>query len=144
MARPEYETEADREVERLIMHEVCLSVLCTPRHLSRAYGLDYALVSGRDVVAFMEAKGRTLPFEYEDGYYISALKVMAAKRLKASFQKTCYLAVRFADGLVRWADFGCCEGLIIAGRWDRGDEFDLEPHQIIRWDNFNTLETFHV
>lgn len=140
MTRPEYETEADRVAEREIMEHVARVVygsginLCK---LSKAYGLDYALATGRDVFAFFETKSRTLPFNYKDGYYIAAIKVMAAKRLRASFGLPCELAVRFSDGIIRRVSFGLASTeLILAGRWDRDDPNDIEPHAIIKWDCF--------
>lgn len=144
--RPTYENDANRsaeaEIAELIAARWALSQLLK---LSMAYGLDYAMVRGeRDIVGFTEIKDRALPFEYGDGYYISLQKALRAEQLSTLTSLPCVLVVRFSDGLVRRAFFASHQRdhVIVAGRTDRGDPFDIEPHVIIRWEAFKALEAF--
>jgi hypothetical protein len=143
VARQLYESTADRtaeaEIGALITERWALSQLVK---LSMAYGLDYAMVRGeRDVVGFAEIKDRTLPFAFGDGYYISLQKALKAEQLSTLTGLQCVLVVRFSDRLIRRAFFARHQRdrLIIAGRTDRGDPLDIEPHVIIPWDAFKGL-----
>lgn len=140
--RPLYESDSDRQAEDEVADFLARSWRCRVLKLSMAYGLDRALISGkRGVVAFVEVKCRDLPYGYGDGYYISGLKAMMARLITAALGKPCYLVTRFRDGTVWWTHFNHRRDheVIEAGRYDRGDPFDVEPHVIIPWQHWRRL-----
>ena len=115
----------------------------------RAYVLDFAFQRGRVVGFYGECKDRTenerqkgLPFGYGDGYYLSVLKVIGARRLMETCQgRGRFLFVRFRDQRIRYAPImPSYRDVIICGRKDRPDDPNAEePHVIIDWSWFVEL-----
>jgi hypothetical protein len=144
--RPLYENAANVSDEEAIVIELLpflkLDAYCK---LSMAYGVDFALMMGDDtlparVVLFAEAKKRNWAFGSGDGYRLSLLKARSAWSLQQTTGIKSVLAVRFNDGIIRWCRMNTYnDRVIIAGRTDRGDPFDLEPHVTFDWVVFEEL-----
>ena len=147
--RPLYETAANLSDEEVIVTQFVSrsSLFDRWRKLPFSYNLDFALLQddprhkhGR-VVAYAEAKARNWLFGSGDGYYLAEQKVRAAKLFKAVDGLQSYLVVRFADGIIRWCPMNVYgDEIIIAGRTDRNDPADLEPHVIYNWAVFCELK----
>jgi hypothetical protein len=140
--RPLYETAQDLAHEAEIIEAVVSGLgYDHALKLSRAYGLDWALVRGGRVGGYAEVKDRDLAFGVPGGYYIALLKSMAARVITATTGRPCWLVVRFSDGGVRIADFRAAinSAVVEHGRTDRGDPHDIEPCAAIPWEAFEPL-----
>jgi hypothetical protein len=138
-----YETEDDLKNEDAVAAFLIETWQLADRlKLSIPYGLDYALIrQGRDICAFCEVKCRPgLNFGQGDGYYLSLQKAMRAREITLETGLPCGLVVRFSDGVVASVPFTeHLPGCIVAGRSDRNNQFDKEPHVIFPWDKFTVL-----
>lgn len=137
--RPFYEQEQDRVAEQRIIDHVAKAWDLMPYKLPISYGLDFALCSGHQVKAFVEAKNRDWPFKQGNGFRISMLKTLRAMEIEVATRVPCLMTIRFRCGNIYWAPFQPVEGCIWAGRGDRGDVADMEPHIVVPWDDFQRI-----
>ena len=134
-ARPIYENDTTRSAEREIVTVLADRWNCTAAKLPRAYILDFAMVRGGKVVAFLEVKDRpSYGWDHLDrmgGYFVSMHKWLKGREMLESAGIPFTLAVR-ASGDLRylvqthgsaWAH----DGFRIGGRADRNDWQDREP-----------------
>jgi hypothetical protein len=139
--REQFEQARDRENEREVVECVCKSWGCSKAYkLPRAYGLDYALLCGHELHSFDEIKCRDLTFGYGDGYYIALQKVMRAQQMTQASHVQSLLAVRFRDGVIRWAPLCPRRPVKFFGRNNPRDAEDYEPCAIIPWSAFYPLD----
>lgn len=136
--RPLYEQEEDRSAERQIADCAAQNWHVTPHKLSMAYGLDFAMCEGRTIKAFLETKHRNWVFGDGDGFRISLLKVLKAQEIEATVGIPCLMAIRFYQEIY-WARFRTTFDCILAGRLDRPDALDIEPHVVVPWSDFRRL-----
>lgn len=140
--RPHYERPADLEGEdRIAARLITRWKLTDCKKLNPVvYSLDFALLRGRTVAAYAEIKSRPgLPLGFRDGYYIAQSKVMKADLLTATSGLRCFMVIEFTTAIA-WADFaGRSPGTIWAGRTDRADPLDEEPHCVYPWACFTKL-----
>lgn len=135
-ARPVYERAADRVNEAEVAGRIAQAWRCEARKLPAAYRLDYMLLRSGRIMAFMEVKDRPrYAWDYLErfgGYRLSLHKWLAATHMCRDMGKPFALAVRGAGDLrvmvcrsgAEWIP----DDLIMAGRNDRGDWQDMEPH----------------
>lgn len=142
--RPHYEKESNLEIEKSIAEFARVRWRCdsAKKLQTPAYPSDYAFLRGREVVAYAEIKDRPgLPFNYGDGYYLAVQKVVRVSGLAAYGRAPCLLLIQCKGMEIGW--WGIEETVpgaaIWAGRTDRGDAADLEPHLIYPWGSFKRL-----
>jgi len=143
--RPLYETERDlSNEEKVLAYLVEKWALSGWLKLSLSYGLDYALcrLPGQ-ISSYAEIKVRPgLSPGFGDGYYLSLHKVMRAREINSETGAPCHLVVNFPgneDSIWRADMFSHKDGCIVAGRKDRGDPLDQEPHVVYPWEAFRQL-----
>jgi len=129
--RPLYETEANRINERAVAQLVEGKWNCKCVKLKKAYALDYAIVRDKKIVSFMEIKCRNYTMEKlgsMGGFMISLHKWLEAKAICDVSNVPFCLVVRTNDGVFwhKTTDFKNYE-VSIGGRYDRGDDQDVEP-----------------
>lgn len=146
MTRQIYENKETERAEALIAKAFADHMkLDHTRKLSMAYGIDFAVVTypgkWQPIDCYVEAKKRDLTFGANGGYFISLLKVMKARLITATCKTPCYLAVRFDDDRIRYANFADVFGhpCIEFGREDRDDSYDVEPCMIFGWHLFKGI-----
>lgn len=145
MTRPLYETDSDlSNEEKVITFLVEKWGLQGWLKLSLSYGLDYAMCRIPGVISsYVEIKVRPgLSYGAPGGYFLSLHKVMRAREINAETGSPCHLVVSFpGDGSIYRADMFSHEpGCIVAGRTDRGDPLDQEPHVVYPWEAFRRLK----
>lgn len=138
--RPLYETQANLEKERSTALLFEQAYQCTLRKMPIKFNLDFAAERNGRIVAFVEVKNRTCPFErYEDfgGYKLSFAKWCNAEQMCRVGGVPFVLLVGFLDQ-VRYAriDEFRHDGLVWWGRQDRGDAQDMEPAVILNTNRF--------
>ena len=145
--RPFYEAAADRANEAEVAGLVTSAWRCEARKLPAAYRLDYMLLRGPRVVAFMEVKDRPryswAALDRLGGYRLSLHKWLAATHMARDMDRAFVLAVRAAGVLralvcTRPSDWRA-DDVIMAGRNDRGDWQDIEPHVVFAASRFRAV-----
>jgi hypothetical protein len=146
-SRPMYERATDRANESEVAGLVADKWRCEARKQPIAYQIDYALLRDTGVVALMEVKDRPKYtwdyFSRFGGYRLSLHKWDAALRYSRAMNLPFVLAVRASGDLRRlvfqpgggWD----VDGLIWAGRKDRGDWQDQEAHAVFKAERFQPL-----
>ncbi len=125
MARKQYETEEDLEIERAIVGELCNQWKCTPQKLPISYHLDYALLRGEEIVALVEIKNRNIPSDQYETSIVPVTKRVAGKKLSQEIGVPALLVLRFQDD-IKFVNFDVQPTYAIGGREDRGDWQDKE------------------
>lgn len=138
--RPLYETEANLEKERSVALLFEQAYKCNLHKMPIKFNLDFAAERQGRVVAFVEVKNTTYPFErYEDfgGYKISLAKWCAAEQMCRVGGVPFVLLVGFLDQVryVRVDQFRH-DGLVWWGRQDRKDPQDMEPAVVLNTNRF--------
>lgn len=125
--RPTYETERDRQLERITIEVAAKRWQVTAVKLPQFDEVDYALVRGGRVVGVAEVKTRSNQHDTYQTYMISLRKVMRGAALELSAGLRFVLVVGFTDGVwyCRPSKEQDCN-VSIGGRKDRGDEQDVE------------------
>lgn len=145
--RPIYENATDRANEAEVAALLGARFRCEARKQPKAYHLDYALVRGATVVAFAEVKDRPRYswgyFARFGGYRLSLNKWMAARRYCLGMGLPFVLAVRAGGDARRMVcmapESWRVDSVMWAGRKDRGDWQDEEPHVVFLADRFSPL-----
>ena len=142
--RPFYETPESLAREHETAIKVASTWNCTPFKLPIKYGLDFAFVKAKNIVAFVELKTVTYTMDaYKrfGGYGISLHKWNAAKAICEISGKPFCLIVETSDKKIWYAEYSKFEIMptIIGGRNDRNDKQDNEPLVIINTYNFNEI-----
>ena len=138
--RPLYETVDDRVREGSFVDELCGVWKCEARKLPIHYKLDFALLQGGVIRAFLETKIRNYTKDHFGAYMISMAKVLAAREYSVFARVPSLLAVRWTDGsgviaLNSMKDYE----LGFGGRGDRGDAQDMEPVVYIPIESFRKV-----
>lgn len=139
MSRPSYETSKNLSSEARVAGILAGANNATSIKLPAKYPLDWALVEGKAIVAFIEVKCRTNSSTAYAEYMISLAKYASIQRLSEMSGVKAYLAVQFTDRLMicRFPDHGLlCE---VGGRTDRGDSQDIEPVVLIPMTEFTEV-----
>ena len=124
MARPLYETEADRRKEQALADAFA-------RHgydfykLPIQYRLDFVVFKGGEAKAFIEVKHRNVRLLQYDTAMISLSKVLQARTLTQHTGLPAYLLNVYQDCIARF-DFAGDYTLGKGGRSDRGDAQDAD------------------
>ena len=126
MARKQYETEEDLEIERAILQEVCNQWKCEGQKLPISYHLDYALLRDDKIVALIEIKNRNIPSDQYETAIIPVTKRVSGNKLGNELGVPAMLVLRYQDdikfvGFSEEPDYSA-----IGGREDRGDWQDKE------------------
>lgn len=144
--RPTYESAGDRANEAEVSSIIALRWKCEAVKLPVKYRLDYALVRGVRVGAYLEVKDRPrYSWGYLadfGGYRLSQHKWIAAEKLALDMGLPFLLAVRAAGDLryLKVKPGDKCDGPpIMAGRKDRGDWQDQEPHVVFHVERFRKI-----
>jgi len=127
--RPLYESPADRAHETDIAGGVAFAWGFTARKLPMQYRIDFALLDGASVAAFIEVKDRS---RYRSDAFetliLSAAKYEAAISFSRAFGLPVFVAARWSDRTgVYLVQPSSASRLAFAGRRDRGDWQDEEP-----------------
>ena len=128
MARPVYESESDRRVEREIAESFAERWRCSFHHLRRLSQVDAAIMQDDKVVAWAEIKRRRVPAKRYPTILLSAEKAAHGVNLSQLTEMPFLFLVRFddCDAYVK-VEQRHLKQLRIMGRTDRGDEADVEP-----------------
>lgn len=124
MARPMYETEADRRKEQALADAF-------KQHgydfykLPIQYRLDFVVFKGGEAKAFIEVKHRNVRLLQYDTAMISLSKVLQARMLTQHTGLPSYLLNVYQDCIARF-DFAGDFTLGKGGRFDRGDSQDAD------------------
>jgi hypothetical protein len=143
MSRPTYESREQLEVEASIGE--FLRGLWQFDHAKKldphSYSVDFAMLRGRDINCWVEAKDRPgLPIRYGDGYYLAVQKLVRALALEQATSVPSVLVIQCKElEIGYWKMSERLPGAIWAGREDRGDKSDMEPHVIFPWAKFKLL-----
>ena len=132
MTRPQYETHADIQNERLVadaLENIGVEVYKLPVQ----YRLDWLLRRDGQPIGFAEVKARKCDMKTYPTVMISLSKVIHARMLTDVTDLPCYLILLYRDGLARLnfaSDFTVGPG----GRSDRNDPNDQDvcafyPHE---------------
>jgi hypothetical protein len=140
IARPWYETQANRDDEERIAEAVRVAWKLDDKHKldPKKYGLDWQMDRGgslthRYAAVWVETKRRYVDPASIRPLILSLHKVMSARWLHQESGLPCYLVVEFNGGVLRYADLLPRRPRRIAwdGRTDRGDPGDMEPCVLI-------------
>lgn len=96
------------------------------RKLPISYRLDFAMFRDGKLRGFAEVKTRNNRHDSYPTLIISLGKVMAARQLAEVSETRSVLLVQYLDGLY-WCNFATPFEVAMGGRWDRGDDDDVEP-----------------
>ena len=124
MARPMYETEADRKKEQALADAF-------KQHgydfykLPIQYRLDFVVFKDNEAKAFIEVKHRNVRLFDYDSAMISLSKVIQARLLTQHTGLPAYLLNVYKDNIARF-DFAGDYTLGKGGRFDRGDSQDAD------------------
>jgi hypothetical protein len=139
-----YQTPESLAHELVLANKVASLWNCTPFKLSIKYGLDFAFVKAKNIVAFVELKSVTYTMDaYKSfgGYGISLHKWNAAKDICQTTGKPFCLIIETLDKKIWYAEYSKFEIMqtVIGGRNDRNDKQDNEPWVLINTYNFNEI-----
>lgn len=143
MNRPLYETAENLKQEKAVADFASRKWGCSFAKLKKAYALDYAIIRDKKVVSFAEIKCRKYSMEKLDsmgGFMISLHKWIEAKNICQVSSVPFSLIIKTEDGvwLHKTEDFSN-DGVIIGGRYDRGDSQDVEPVVLLKSDRFKKI-----
>lgn len=143
MNRPLYETADNLKQEKAVADFASRKWGCSFAKLKKAYALDYAIIRDKKVVSFAEIKCRKYSMEKLDsmgGFMISLHKWIEAKNICQVSSVPFSLIIKTEDGvwLHKTEDFSN-DGVIIGGRYDRGDSQDVEPVVLLKSDRFKKI-----
>jgi len=124
MARPMYETEADRKKEQALA-EAFAEHGFEFYKLPIQYRLDFLVMKGDEPRAFIEVKHRNVRLFQYDTAMISLSKVIQARTLTQHTGLPAYLLNVYQDCIARF-DFSDDFTLGKGGRSDRGDPQDAD------------------
>lgn len=126
--RPLYESRQDLENELGVMNKIAGIANMTFRKMPIRYSVDYALMKGDGVHAWVEVKCRKNESNKYPTLMISAAKLMDGVNLSYHTGKPFFLVVKWQDGIGRVKlDSLVKYKLSFGGRYDRGDAQDIEP-----------------
>jgi len=123
--RPRYERPRDLTNEQRVaarMKERGIDL----RKLPISYRLDFAMFRDGKLRGFAEVKTRNNRHDTYPTLMISLGKVMAARQLAEVSETRSVLLVQYLDGIY-WCNFASPFEVAMGGRWDRGDDDDVEP-----------------
>lgn len=144
---PIYETQAHLRREEEFSRLVAEKFKCTFVKLPMRYGLDFAAIRNGKVVGFVELKVRGNPVGSYQTFMLSTHKFMSARALHDTTGLPCTLAVSWSDvwGYLPMANAFPDENgrsrfeIGFGGRWDRGDDQDVEPVFLIPTSEFTMV-----
>jgi hypothetical protein len=157
--RPTFETDetlaAEERIAQVVKAHSFSHIIGVMLHkLGRLQIIDFAVEIGirpnQEIIAFLECKWRVetatqkgLPYGYGDGYYISLNKALHADSLNRAGTPV-LLCCQFIDQSIWIAEDWTPDSLpgqriIMAGRDDRNDGDDIEPHVVVPWANFTKI-----
>lgn len=144
MARPEYETEADRQIENDVSQIVSKAWNCKLTKLPVKYHLDYAVVRNEVIIGFLELKSRNYTMAQLDrmgGFFVSLDKFMSAQRLNKATGLPSIIMIKALDGIY-YASFhnAKIKSVKMEGRKDRKDWQDVEPCVLLATDQFKLFQ----
>jgi len=123
--RPRYERPRDLTNEQRVaarMKERGIEL----RKMPISYRLDFAMFRDGKLRGFAEVKTRNNRHDTYPTLMISLGKVMAARQLAEVSETRSVLLVQYLDGIY-WCNFASPFEVAMGGRWDRGDDDDVEP-----------------
>ena len=138
MNRPVYESEQDLFRERQLAVKAERAWRCQMVKQSKFNQFDYAAVRDGRVVAFIEMRNRSTPFEKYPTMILSANKMQAAQSMHLATGLPCLFLVQWTDatGFVSMLNQ---YPVIMGGRTDRNDPADIEALSSIPIGDFTLL-----
>ena len=142
MARPMYETQADRNNEQRVA-DLLAEKGYTLVKLPLQYKLDFAIIEDEldKVVGFAELKARTVEMNKYPTAMISLAKVVKAHDISSCTNLPSYFIVLYKDALVR-INFASEFSVNIGGRSDRGDPQDRDVCAYYPIEGFTVVSQF--
>jgi hypothetical protein len=143
--RPMYETPESLAREIATANKVASTWGCDAIKLPIRYGLDYAFVKGKTIVAFVELKSVNYTmddFKLFGGFGMGLHKWLSAKAICESSGKPFCLIVETSDNKIWYVEYSKFEIMptVLGGRHDRNDRQDIDPWVIINTYNFNEIK----
>jgi hypothetical protein len=140
--RPNFETEADRRNQEVVLYWLRECWNCEGHRERWAFQIDFTLLRDGDAVAWAEIKCRPgMWFGKGDGYRISLTKHIRAWELTMLTGRPCFFIGWFADGTIRYRPFNTPpitdRRIEIFGRKDVA--WNEEPCPVFGWDTFKLL-----
>lgn len=99
MHRPLYESEATLQAEQAVVDLICDRYSCTAFKLPISYRVDFALVRGGFVVAWLEVKCREIPMGRHPSFMISLPKYQTLAGLSRDTSLPAFIAVGWSDAI---------------------------------------------
>ena len=126
--RPVYEIQQTLELERLAITSFAEQFDVQPVKLPIAYNIDYAMLSGENLMCWVEVKCRDVERYAYETLAISMKKIVNGVQLSKMSGKSFLLLVQWNDSL-GWVKVKEDDELDIrlGGRKDRNDWQDVEP-----------------
>lgn len=127
MSRPIYENAKNRQDEVWAQEKIETWARCTLEKLPYKDHIDWKAYRNGDLVALIEFKRRTCTKNQYPTYMISSAKWRNGLSMSNTYGVPFILTVRWADGLY-YLHVKDSVPLTLAsgGRWDRGDDLDVE------------------
>ena len=143
MSRPFYETKENTQQEKAVADFASRKWGCDFAKLKKAYALDYAIIRDKKVISFAEIKCRNYNMDRLDslgGFMLSLHKWLEAKNICQVSGVPFSLLIRTEDGIWwhKTEDF-LNDSITIGGRYDRGDDQDVEPVVLLKSNRFKKL-----
>lgn len=139
--RPIYESEADKEREFNTLAIVANEWNATFKQTPPLSAFDAYFYRNKKLKAIVEVKNRNLlSFDPNPYYEISHKKLIKCKEASKELGVPAFLVVNFLDSIeyvaINDATIDCLKE---GGRYDRGDQYDIEEMACIHIDKFKTI-----
>lgn len=129
MTRPRYETAADRKRESGVGKKFADAFVdMTVVKLEHGHRADFLATDRNGKKAYIEVKTRTCTSDHYPTYHVSSDKLRSLLRLAEKDGHDALLLVQWRDrlGYIPVKTFLSNATFKTGGRWDRGDEYDVE------------------
>lgn len=126
---PFYETEADRENERLVAEQLSVAWNCDFQKLRPAYQLDWMLMRNKRPIGFAELKTRNNSILQYPSLILSLSKWMRGKDLANELNVPFTIIAKYTDGIFWYTASDDRFTYGVGGRNDRAaiEDRDFEP-----------------
>jgi hypothetical protein len=143
MARPRYETKADRKREAKAITVLENRLGLRAEKMPQGHRADFSMHDTDDrIVGYVEVKTRTCNHNTYETYHVSKDKLLALQNFADREGKRAGLLVQWKDrtGFISVGRFLNNATFKKGGRWDRGDKFDVELMADIDINHFTFID----
>ena len=139
--RPIYETDGDREQERLVLEKFCRSYgEVTFRQTPKLYPADALLFRNDSAVAWGEVRRRDRPMDRHNTVFLNVHKYVELMELKQHTKLPVVVIWAFEDAMTYWMlEEIPTPKIVMKGRTDRGDDADVSPAIMLPTTNLKRL-----